>query len=166
MGIHAQGDIVSNIDGGNFLPPSADFQHGTWVASVLAARGNDGRNIAGMMWNSRLRLYDVAALDTIGKPVRHDAADHAVQFGGHEISDSYKIQDAVIAIVDSGVRVVNISLGSNSSVALTGPHSPAQDTARFGWGHFFATQSRKAAIKPLYVISAGNMQNATDVYWE
>lgn len=155
MGIHAQGDIVPNIDTTNSLPPDARFQHGTWVASALAARGNDSLNMTGMMWSARLDLHDVAQLNNSGSPVLQN---------NEEVSNGGAIIQALLSMTKRGVRVVNISLGSNT--AVSGPHTAGQDAKRAAYGQVFSTAAATSIVRPLWVISAGNMGNGTDVYWD
>ena len=154
MGLHRDGDIVPNIDSTNTLPASLTFTHGTQVASVLAARGNDGQNITGMMWSARLELYDVAQY--------HNGA-FVLNSGGNQLTDTdlliYYANEAVIR----GARVVNFSLGSNT--AKSGPHTLGQDSARFRFGHAFR-EAAQGPNHPLWVLSAGNMGHGTDSYWQ
>src|SRR6185437_520341 len=71
-GFHHAADVDANVD-----PANADFDvpgedgtsHGTQVASVLAARGNNGTGITGMMWNAKLHLVDAVARDAQGNPI-------------------------------------------------------------------------------------------------
>ena len=48
---------------------------------------------------------------------------------------------------------------------MTGPHTAAQDASRALYGHVFKEATLNAPVRPLWVLSAGNMQNGTDVYW-
>jgi len=53
-------DFVGNIK--RFIPPSVLVldNHGTRVASIVGARGNNGIGIAGVMWNAALGLYSAS----------------------------------------------------------------------------------------------------------
>jgi hypothetical protein len=153
MGLHADGDIVPNIDTTNTLP-ATPFNHGTQVASILAARGDDGSGITGMMWQARLDLRDVARV----------ANGQVVVINGGEISSGSAMQIAARTMVQRHIRVVNISLGSNTPAS--GPHTAAQDSLRAAFGQAFRDASGYGSIRPLWVVSAGNMGNATDLYWE
>jgi subtilisin family serine protease len=80
----------------NDSDPTDDVGHGTAVAGIVAARGNDGVGIAGVAW-------DVDIL-----PVKVGNADGApVSF----------IAQGIYYAVDHGAAVINLSLGSSSPSA-------------------------------------------------
>ena len=68
------------------------FSHGTSVAGILAAKGNNSIGIAGTMWDASLRLYS-AADPTTGKIF----LGNVLREGVHAMSDR--------------VKVINVSLG-------------------------------------------------------
>jgi probable HAF family extracellular repeat protein len=75
---------------------SNDFGHGTKVAGLAAAVGDNGFGVAGITWRASLRLYDIGA-----------------DFSG---SAPKTLARAMEQAVDDGARIVNISL---SYVATT-----------------------------------------------
>jgi hypothetical protein len=154
MGIHAQGDIVPNVDTTNVLPSDPQFQHGTRVASVLAARGNDSLNMTGMMWRAKLDLFDVATLNGTGVVVKNN----------EEVSSTGRIIEALNIMSQRRIRVVNISLGRNKRGG--GSHTASQNTKRADYGRLFKQAAEYSLVRPLWVLSAGNMGHGTDVYWE
>ncbi len=79
-------------------PGEGGVPHGTWVASVLAARGDDSAGIAGIMWKARLGLIDAPAHDSYGK-VNAGAVDEFQAFQNIEIA------------ANAGAQVINLSLG-------------------------------------------------------
>jgi len=74
--------------------PSDDHGHGTAIASVIAARGNDGSGMAGLCWECRILAIKVLDSDNLG-------------FYSHWIQG---IEQAVAA----GARVINLSLGGDT----------------------------------------------------
>jgi hypothetical protein len=161
MGIHRDGDIVPNI-APNIPPfPADNFSHGTTVASVLAAHGNDSVGMTGIMWTARLELRDVSQRNPDGTPVTvADSLGNVSQMWSYDL-----FFQSILRALNNHARVINISLGQNGIHA--GPHTAAQDLVRWGVGHTVADEmrSRPAADHPLWVISAGNMESTGDTYW-
>jgi hypothetical protein len=81
------------VQGYDFIDGDHDAQdadsHGTRVASVIAARGNDGRGMAGHCWRCRIM------------PVRISA---------NGSSTPAAIAKGIVYAVDHGARIVNVSL--------------------------------------------------------
>jgi thermitase len=79
--------------------PNDDNGHGTHVAGIAAACGNNGIGVAGVAWEAR--LMPVKVLDSSGSGYYSDVAA------------------GIIYAVDNGARVVNLSLaGASSSTTL------------------------------------------------
>lgn len=106
-------DLKANLlPGVNLLSPGKsaedDFGHGTSVAGILAAKGNNGIGVSGVMWNARIL------------PIK--------------VLDKYGIQDKVDLIaqgintaVNRGAKVVVMSMSSlNTSPALEAAVSRAE----------------------------------------
>lgn len=74
-------------------PPVDDNGHGTNVAGVIAAVGNNDRGIAGMLWNAR--IMPIKALEADGS--------------GGEV----KLGEGIRYAVDHGAKIVVLSLGLN-----------------------------------------------------
>jgi subtilisin family serine protease len=90
-----------------------DCGHGTEVAGVLAAAGDNGRGIAGMAWNARILSYKVLS----GGPANCTAS----------LSD---VAAAVRSAATAGARVINLSLeGNDDDPAL---HSAVDFAAQRG----------------------------------
>ena len=90
-------DLAANlIDGWNFIGGTAypldDNGHGTHVAGILAAVGNNGIGIAGVSWQAR--IMPIKILDASG------------------VGEALTARDAIHWAVDNGARVINLSLGS------------------------------------------------------
>jgi hypothetical protein len=94
-----QGALVPGIDlvGGGVSQGGPDElgYHGTWVASIIAARGNNGRDAAGYCWQCSIM------------PVR-------VSDGESPANDGVVAQGIRWA-VDHGARIVNVSLAGSGS---------------------------------------------------
>lgn len=72
-------------------PPEDDNGHGTSVAGVLAASGNNGIGVAGILWNAK--LMPIKALDEWGDGTEED------------------LGEAILYAVKNGARIVVLSVG-------------------------------------------------------
>jgi len=86
-----------------------DNGHGTHVAGVIAANGNNGIGVAGVAFG--VKILPIKALDCQGRGLMSDVAS------------------GVIWAADHGARVINISLGSNAGQATL------QDAIRYAVAH-------------------------------
>jgi hypothetical protein len=89
-------DLKDNLVSGINLiapgkPPEDDNGHGTRVAGVLAAAGNNGIGTAGVLWKAK--VMPVKALDEDG-------------FG-----DEQMLGEAIVKAVDAGAKIVVLSVG-------------------------------------------------------
>ena len=106
--------------------------HGTAVAGVIAAQGNNGEGIAGVMW--RASLMSLRVLDDTGSGSVADAVeavDYAVAAGAQVINcswgtdgESVALRDAIGRAGKAGVVVVT-SAGNNSRDIDAQPYYPA-----------------------------------------
>jgi len=98
-----QNGFVDDLHGWNFVTNSPDvrpvfapvqledaWSHGTMVASLLGAKGNDGIGMAGVAWN--VRIMPLVVLDAEGS----GTTDHIIQ--------------AIRYAVNMGAQVINLSL--------------------------------------------------------
>lgn len=92
----------------NDTDPSDDVGHGTAVAGIIGARGEDGLGIAGI------------AMDTTILPVKVGSAD------GSPIS---AIASGIVWAVDQGAHVINLSLGSDF------PSDTLHEAVRYAYEH-------------------------------
>ena len=91
-----QGALVPGVDLVGTPPNGPLANHGTWVASIIAARGNNGRDAAGYCWTCLIM------------PVR-------VSDGG-SLTSAATIAKGIVWAVDHGAQIVNVSLaGSEAS---------------------------------------------------
>lgn len=87
---------VDDINGYNFNMSSGNINdgvgHGTHVAGTIAAQGNNGSGITGVMWDAQLMSLRVFNNSGAG-------------------GDDESLQDALVYATDMGAAVVNMSLG-------------------------------------------------------
>jgi subtilisin family serine protease len=94
--------------------PSDDHGHGTHVAGIAAAAGNNGIGVAGTAWNARIMPIKVLDQDGYGYYFWWiQGINYAINNGARVINmslvgtgDSQALQDAVTTAYDNGVLVV------------------------------------------------------------
>jgi len=105
--------------------------HGTQMAGIIAAQGNNGGDVAGVMWEVTimpLQIFDVNGAATTANIIQ--AIDYAIAQGAHIINASYGSQgfdqaeyDAISRANDAGVLLVAAAcneMADNDSIsALT-----------------------------------------------
>jgi YD repeat-containing protein len=106
--------------------------HGTAVAGIIAASGNNATGISGVMWHAglmNLRVLDSAGTGDVAHAV--EAIDYAVENGAQIINCSWSTHDASTALREAinraaqhGVIVVT-SAGNQSRDIETTPRYPA-----------------------------------------
>jgi subtilisin family serine protease len=104
----------ASVKAGQLYPAGGAVSHGTSVAGVAAASGNNGKGIAGVNWNSKIlplqALSDNGEGDTltVARAIRY-AADNDVDVInlslGSEFEDSY-LRDAIRYAIEKGSVVV------------------------------------------------------------
>lgn len=160
MDVHAEGEVVVNLDTIFEGRASHTDEHGTHMASIIAARANDTSGTTGVMWNAKLSMADISLFNAAGQPVLDQY--------GRRLSNTSATVLMLQSLALRGARVINLSVGSSSLVVVSGPHTALQDEKRAQWGAVIrgaADFAPTPALSPLFVISAGNMRNGTDIYW-
>ena len=117
-------DFVTN-DGGT----RDDYGHGTLVASVIAARGDNGTGIAGYCWYCKVM------------PVRVSDWDNA---------DESTIAAGIRYAVDHGARIVNVSFADEGAGASDGPLATAVSYAQARNVLVVASAGNQGGIVPTY----------------
>ncbi len=93
------GRIVQGWDFVNNDPyPDDDHWHGTHVAGIAAAQGNNSQGVAGVAWN--VKIMPLKVLDSSGNGTDADVAA------------------AIVWAADRGVKVLNMSLGGDVSSSV------------------------------------------------
>jgi subtilisin family serine protease len=102
-GVTANPDLAGAVSGGydyvnNDRSPTDDEGHGTMVASLIAARGDNEKGIAGVCW--QCTIMPLKVLDSNG-----EGYDSAVAKG-------------IIYAANQGAQVINLSLGGSTSSSV------------------------------------------------
>ena len=144
--------VVDDIHGANFAvplydPPTGDpmddFFHGTHVAGIIAAAGNNSRGVAGVAWNAK--IVAIKVLDSSGEGDWDNIAvgiDYATDlriaginiwvtnnsYGGSGGADS--IRDAIERNHDAGMLFVAAAGNNSADIDTTAPY-PAGYSADF-----------------------------------
>src|SRR5205814_80583 len=133
-------DYTGDVNGWDFVtnaPEIKDEQgHGTGVAGIIAAEGNNALGTAGVMWRASLmslRVLDSTGTGDIAKAV--EAIDYAAANGAQIINCSWGTNQSSAALLDAikrasakGVLVV-ASAGNDAKDLVTSPHYPAANEA-------------------------------------
>jgi subtilisin family serine protease len=167
MGFFSNSDLAPNIGYAPALDAYKGIQfvddsHGTAVASIMGARGNNQEGITGAMWQANLRLHDISVADDGDR-----ATVKAGLFGLGRTPRPMErlIQERLLQAINSGADVINISLAGRVD-----PDSFAQAN----WPREISSTTdelyhiiRSSPNKPLIVIGAGNFGATThgDAYW-
>ncbi|HEX8502972.1 MAG TPA: S8 family peptidase, partial [Pyrinomonadaceae bacterium] len=127
---------VNDLYGWDFVNDSGTVAdengHGTAVAGLIAARGNNGVGVSGVMWQAglmSLRVLDATGAGDVGRAV--EAIDYAVAHGAQVINCSWgtganseALRDAVSRAGARGVVVV-AAAGNAGHDNDAAPHYPA-----------------------------------------
>jgi subtilisin family serine protease len=102
-GVTVKGDLTGAVSGGyDFVngdsKPDDDYGHGTTVASLIAARGNNGAGMAGVCW--QCTILPVKVLDNLGS--------------GYDST----VAKGIVYAADNGAKVINLSLGGAGSTTV------------------------------------------------
>jgi subtilisin family serine protease len=129
-------DLRDNISSFSqlFGPPNvSDWQkHGTAVAGLVAAVGDNGKGITGVCWFASLKLFGLGLV---------------LSEGSKRLVLRSLYLGAIILAVDSGARVINLSLGAR----------PKDEEKRLLEEAFFRPAFRYAKSRDvLFVMAAGN----------
>jgi subtilisin family serine protease len=128
--------FINDFHGWDFVANTKEIKdeqgHGTAVAGIIAAQGNNATGITGVMWSAGLmsvRVLDKTGTGDIASAV--EAIDYAVTNGAQVINCSWGTDDASIALLEAinqasrrGVIVVT-SAGNDSRDIEKTPRYPA-----------------------------------------
>ena len=130
--------------GGKHDSPIDSIGHGTHVAGIIGAQGDNGLGISGIAWNAELMNLKIGDLDSIN--------------------------DAIYYAVDNGAKVINMSLGQN--VKIDPSDYKNKSISRSLRTHFKQTEQAFKHARDqdvLVVISAGNeagREGGDLTYWD
>ncbi|MGQ0765949.1 MAG: S8 family peptidase [Gemmatimonadota bacterium] len=137
-----------SINGANLTGDT--LRHGTRVLSVVGAIGNNGTRMAGLAWRARFGFRDPTHVDSLGKPAVNPSTGRRAGY----------FEDALLnigALADSGVQVINISLGADSVPVIDLLDTVATDRMR-GYAGAVAGRLRFGGrTPPVLVVAAGNV---------
>ncbi len=119
--------LVDDVNGWNFVGDDANLGdsngHGTQVAGVLAATGNNSMGVAGLCWSCKLMVLKVMSAGGVSN--YSDivlAVNYAREKGAQVInlslggySDSRSLKDAISAAISDGIVIVAGAGNDNSS---------------------------------------------------
>lgn len=126
-------------------PGSAQQSHGTMVAGILGAAGNNGIGVAGAAWNVKImtvKVLDCGAFDGPKGEMANvaDGIDYARRMGakiinlslatasGSQSGDIQKLRDAIAAAEAEGVIIVAAAGNHSPGATQVGPGYPAAYT--------------------------------------
>ena len=119
-------DFVNNSP--NIIPS----EHGTHVAGIAAARGNNAEGVSGVAWDAQIMSLDVFAPG---------------------VKDGTEILDAIHYAIDHGAKVINMSLGANYKANTS-------DLLKNDFDAMYRSAFQKAYDNDVFIaVSAGNEGN-------
>jgi subtilisin family serine protease len=139
--------------------PEDDIGHGTAVAGIIAAAGDDGVGIAGVAWQTRVLPVKVGSVDGAPISILAQGIIWAVDQGAHVINlslvteqTSLALQDALQYAYDNDVPVVAAAGNEPDAVTYPGAYDQAISVgASTFWGSvadFSTRQNRVDLIAP------------------
>ena len=125
-----------DLNGWDFITDSSVIKdeqgHGTAIAGIIAAEGNNSLGVAGVMWHGSLmslRVLDSAGTGDVADAV--EAIDYAVAHSAHVVNISWGTESESLALKDAIERairrdvVVVCSAGNNGQNVDQTPYYPA-----------------------------------------
>jgi len=133
--------VEGDVNGWDYITDSGVIRdeqgHGTAIAGIIAAEGNNQTGISGVMWHASLmslRVLDNTGTGDVGNAV--EAIDYAVAHGAQVINlswgtsgSSLTLKDAIERAIRRGVVVV-CSAGNNGQNVDATPYYPASFGSR------------------------------------
>lgn len=158
-------DLQGPLSGNSAINFAGDVdEHGTYVASVVAAEGNNGLGMTGTMWQAALQVED-------------ERLDPNHLANGLQAMTQVNVSSALGRLIQRDVPVINLSFGFAYRDSVTNayrqPGSYARDSMNVvQWSELLPGYIRQQAVghqMPLLVIAAGNFgqpgANATTDSW-
>lgn len=121
--------------------------HGTCVAGLVAAKGNNGKGVAGVCWDCGIipiRLIDNTGNGTAQQPPK---------------DTSSRVLEALMFAVDSGAAVINNSWGPANPNCAPVPFNNFVE-----YGNIYAVKNGRGGLGAVMVWAAGNDYCDTDKY--
>jgi subtilisin family serine protease len=139
---------VDDVHGYNFSSGKGDvfaspeFSHGTHVAGIIGAEGNNGIGVTGVSWDVQLM-----SLDVLGP--------------GENKGRFSTVWEAIYYAADNGADVINMSLGADVNMTLE--QFKARDPITFAEGFNALQYAVESGVT--VVVAAGNASNSFDTDW-
>jgi Subtilisin-like serine proteases len=143
--------VVENFDKGDSTLMTAGLSkldHGTRVASIIAAVGDDGHGMTGMAWRARLILRDIRSINNAPLPPQMTEDDYPDL-----------MRDHLVAAGTAGASVIEMSLNKRWGSIKYDRNNPAhlaEVTAQRRTVSEAIETLATSSRYPLFVISAGN----------
>lgn len=126
--------------------------HGAYMSSIIAARGNNDAGVTGVMWEARLREYDIS--------VDSDGQRSTARFLGTPLPLLRLLRKRLREMLRTDARVINISMGTQGRFVR--PRAQARQDVLDG-AKGLEDVLREERSDALVVIAAGNVHR--DAFW-
>lgn len=132
--------FIDDVHGADILapgtPPDDEYYHGTAVAGVAAARGDDGQGVTGVAWVARIMA--VRVLDENGS------------------GDTGQLAKGILYAVANGAQVINISITTDARTRAVDDAIAVAERAGVVIVAAAGNEGRDLADAPAYPASSGN----------
>lgn len=119
-------DDIHGYDFANDYPNPLDFDgHGTHVAGIIAAVGNNGEGVAGVNWNLKIMVLKIDAGDVA---TAVNAVDYATENGAHLSNNSWRVKKYYSSLNYAIARARDWQSGSGGKLFVASAGNAGEDT--------------------------------------